>query len=180
MRRLLVAAALVAALAAAPSAGAWTWPVDGPVLRPFVFGADPYLGGQHRGLDIGSDAGSGSPVSAPAAGVVTFAGSVPGGGRTISIRTVDGYSVTLQHLGAIAVLRGQVVTEGAPVGSVAATVYPAWTGPWVYLGVRVASEPQGYLDPVGFLSSPGLWLGLLFAAAFLAAAVRLRRYREPI
>ena len=36
------------------------------------------------------------------------------------------------------------------------------------------------LDPVRFLSSPGLWSGLLFAAAFLAAAVRLRRYREPI
>ncbi len=31
-----------------------------------------------------------------------------------------------------------------------------------------------------FLSAPGLWLGLLFAALCLAAAVRLRRYREPI
>ena len=36
------------------------------------------------------------------------------------------------------------------------------------------------LDPVGFLSSPGLWAGLAFAAAFLAAAARLRRKREPI
>jgi ABC-2 type transport system permease protein len=31
-----------------------------------------------------------------------------------------------------------------------------------------------------FLSTPGLWFGLVFAALFLAAAVRLRRYREPI
>jgi hypothetical protein len=31
-----------------------------------------------------------------------------------------------------------------------------------------------------FLSSPGLWLGLLFAAICLVAAVRLRRVREPI
>jgi len=31
-----------------------------------------------------------------------------------------------------------------------------------------------------FLSSPGLWIGLVFAAACLAAAVRLRRVREPI
>jgi ABC-2 type transport system permease protein len=31
-----------------------------------------------------------------------------------------------------------------------------------------------------FLTSPGLWIGLAFAAACLAAAVRLRRYREPI
>ena len=36
------------------------------------------------------------------------------------------------------------------------------------------------LDPVGFLTSAGLWLGLVVAAAFLAAAARLRRYREPI
>ncbi|MDQ2964222.1 MAG: ABC transporter permease, partial [Pseudomonadota bacterium] len=36
------------------------------------------------------------------------------------------------------------------------------------------------LDPVRFLSSPGLWIGLVVAAAFLAAAVWLRRYREPI
>jgi ABC-2 type transport system permease protein len=34
--------------------------------------------------------------------------------------------------------------------------------------------------PGQFLISPGLWIGLLVAAAFLAAAVRLRRYREPI
>jgi ABC-2 type transport system permease protein len=36
------------------------------------------------------------------------------------------------------------------------------------------------LDPARFLGTPGLWLGLVFAAAFLAAAVRLRRSREPI
>jgi ABC-2 type transport system permease protein len=36
------------------------------------------------------------------------------------------------------------------------------------------------LDPVKFLSAPGLWTGLLFAALCLAAAVRLRRKREPI
>lgn len=36
------------------------------------------------------------------------------------------------------------------------------------------------LDPLRFLSSPGLWLGLIVAAAFLAGAVRLRRYRGPL
>ncbi len=30
------------------------------------------------------------------------------------------------------------------------------------------------------VSSPGLWIGLLFAAAFLAGAIRLRRHRGPI
>jgi ABC-2 type transport system permease protein len=36
------------------------------------------------------------------------------------------------------------------------------------------------LDPIGFLTSAGLWVGLMFAAAFIAAAIRLRRNREPI
>lgn len=36
------------------------------------------------------------------------------------------------------------------------------------------------LTPGRFFSSAGLWLGLIFAAACLAAAVRLRRNREPI
>src|SRR5438874_7588667 len=36
------------------------------------------------------------------------------------------------------------------------------------------------LTPGQYLSSPGLWLGLLFAAVFIAAAIRLRRYRGPL
>ena len=36
------------------------------------------------------------------------------------------------------------------------------------------------LAPINFLLTPGLWVGLLFAAACLAAAMRLRRNREPI
>jgi ABC-2 type transport system permease protein len=40
--------------------------------------------------------------------------------------------------------------------------------------------PITQITPGRFLGSPGLWIGLVFAAVFLAAAVRLRRYREPI
>jgi ABC-2 type transport system permease protein len=36
------------------------------------------------------------------------------------------------------------------------------------------------LTPVQFFSTPGLWIGLATAAIFLAAAARVRRYREPI
>jgi len=36
------------------------------------------------------------------------------------------------------------------------------------------------LTPGRYLSSPGLWIGLLVAAVFLFAAVRLRRYRGPL
>jgi ABC-2 type transport system permease protein len=40
--------------------------------------------------------------------------------------------------------------------------------------------PLAQLAPGRFLSSPGLWIGLVFAAIFLAAAVRMRRYRDPL
>jgi len=40
--------------------------------------------------------------------------------------------------------------------------------------------PLSLITPGKFLSRPGLWIGLIFAAIFLAAAVRLRRNREPI
>ena len=36
------------------------------------------------------------------------------------------------------------------------------------------------LDPVRFLTSHGLWIGLMAAAASLTAAARLRRYRKPV
>ena len=36
------------------------------------------------------------------------------------------------------------------------------------------------LTPARFFSAPGLWAGLLFSVAFLGAAIRLRRNREPI
>jgi ABC-2 type transport system permease protein len=40
-------------------------------------------------------------------------------------------------------------------------------------------DPGTHVTPLKFLSTPGLWLGLAITAAFLAAAVRLRRYRGP-
>jgi ABC-2 type transport system permease protein len=36
------------------------------------------------------------------------------------------------------------------------------------------------LTPERYLSTPGLWLGLVFAVAFVTIAVRLRRYRGPL
>ena len=43
-----------------------------------------------------------------------------------------------------------------------------------------AVEPLAAMTPGRLLTTPGLWAGLLFAALFLAAAVRVRRRREPI
>ena len=44
----------------------------------------------------------------------------------------------------------------------------------------LSMDPLMHFSPGAFLMSPGLWIGLAVAAAFLAAAVRLRRYRDPI
>jgi ABC-2 type transport system permease protein len=43
---------------------------------------------------------------------------------------------------------------------------------------RIDSLTQ--ITPITFLATPGLWIGLIFAAGFFIAAVRLRRNREPI
>jgi ABC-2 type transport system permease protein len=36
------------------------------------------------------------------------------------------------------------------------------------------------LTPGRYLCTPGLWIGLIFAAGFVIAAIRLRRYRGPL
>src|SRR2546423_538736 len=88
-----------------PCASAWTWPVSGPVLQTFSFDpAHPYSAGQHRGIAIGADADM--PVLAPASGVVSFAGTVPTNGMTVTIQTGDGLAVSLTHLGSIGGARG--------------------------------------------------------------------------
>ena len=102
-----------------------------------------------EGIDVADP--SGADIVAPAGGTVTFAGSVPGGGKTVSIRTDDGYSVTLVHLGSIGVLKGAVISEGSSVGGVGPSGTPEFDQPYVHLGIRVASDPQGYVDPLGFL-----------------------------
>jgi peptidase M23-like protein len=128
---------------------AWTWPVDGPVVRPFKLGDDPYAGGQHRGIDIGAPLGT--SVRAPAGGTISFAGTVPTSGKSVTIQTPAGYSVTLVQLGTIGVTRGAGVAEGAVVGTVGPSGDPGAAPPHVHLGVRVTSDPNGYLDPLRFL-----------------------------
>lgn len=149
MRRLVLLPALLAFLVGAVPALAWTWPVDGPVLQPFTLEGSPYAAGQHRGLDVAAD--EGAPVRAPSGGTVTFAGTVPSGGRSVTIETADGLAVTLLHLGAVLVSEGDPVVDGAPIG------VAGWSGdaeqpvPSVHLGIRVAVDASAYLDPLLFL-----------------------------
>lgn len=141
--------ALLALLVLAPSASAWAWPVDGPVLRPFVDGGDPYAGGQHRGIDIGAP--TGADVRSAVNGVVSFAGQLPHQGLCLTVRTADGYSVTLVHLGSIGVTTGTQVSEDDVVGTIGPTGDVEGTEPYVYLGIRLTADPNGYLDPLTLL-----------------------------
>src|SRR5215211_4745182 len=134
MRRVVLAA--VAALLFVPAAHAWSWPSGGPVLRPFVLGEDPYAGGQHRGIDVAGELGS--DVRAAASGEVSFAGTVPGGGKTLTLQTPDGYAVTLLQLGELLVAKGDAVEEGAVIAHVGPSADPVTTEPHVHFGVRVA------------------------------------------
>jgi hypothetical protein len=153
MRLALSVAAVLAALVCTPVAGAWSWPAEGAVLQPFVFDpAHPYAAGEHRGLDIAGAAGS--PVHAPRAGVVAFAGSVPGSGTSLTIATTDGYSVTLTHLGALAVAKGAAVGEGDVVAMLGAAEGEQ-PQPYLHLGVRRTAEAQGYVDPASLLPARG-------------------------
>jgi len=61
---------------------------------------------------------------------------------------------------------GRRLIGDVPVHSFAPDVFP--------------TDPMSHIMPGAFLSSPGLWIGLVVTAAFLAAAVRLRRYQGPI
>jgi hypothetical protein len=151
MRRALIVA-LAAALVVVPTAGAWTWPVKGPVLQKFVLGDDPYAAGQHRGIDIGAAAGD--PVVAAASGTVSFVGTVPASGKVVTIQTADGFSVTLTHLGSTTVLRGETVAEGTLVGTIGPSGDLEHEAPYVHLGVRHSEDSNGYVDPLLYLPAP--------------------------
>ena len=145
MRRVLLVAVL-AALLVAPVARAWTWPVGGPVLQPFSFDpAHPYAAGEHRGVDIAADAGE--AVLAPAAGTVTFSGTVPGSGRALTITTGDGLAVTLTHLGSIVVAAGTAVAEGQPSARSVRAATRRWSGLPPPRASASPREAQGYRRP---------------------------------
>ena len=116
---------------------------------------------------------------APADGVVAFSGTTPGNGLTLSIRTGDGYTVSLTHLGSLALRAGASVDEAAPLGTIGPSGTPELDVPYVHLGIRTTGDENGYLDPLSLL--PPRVVAGASAAPALAAAVsggRLRRRRS--
>jgi len=147
-----VASAAIVALALCSPAWAWAWPADGPVLRGFSVSGDVYAAGQHRGIDVAL--GTAPAFRAPVSGSVTFAGSTPANGLTVTI-SADEYKATLTHLGQLHVRRGQTVTEGDVVAEPGPTGEAEYSVPYAHLGIRVG-DTETYVDPLELLPPRGV------------------------
>jgi murein DD-endopeptidase MepM/ murein hydrolase activator NlpD len=155
MRKLIlfmaVAWAVLAASAAGPAraAGDWTWPVVGPVVRAFDPPDSPY-GSGHRGIDIAAPVGT--PVRAAAAGVVTFSGPV-GGRLFVTIDHGAGLESTYSFLDALAVRKGDVVSQGQSIAR-SGTGHAGALVPHLHLGVKLADV---YVDPLDYVGPIEVW-----------------------
>ncbi|MCG8361557.1 MAG: M23 family metallopeptidase [Kiloniellales bacterium] len=98
------------------------WPVTGRISG--VFGSQRILNGEprqpHYGIDIAAPAGT--PVVAPADGVVTYRNAdMYFSGGTLMIDHGQGLMSGFLHLQSIAVAEGQPVAQGETIGTVGAT-----------------------------------------------------------
>nr|WP_257644017.1 M23 family metallopeptidase [Luteimonas salinisoli] len=113
----------------------FAWPVEGRISGRFgnhrVYNGKP--GSAHSGMDIAVP--SGTPVKAPAAGVVTFADAdlyLTGG--TVLLDHGHGISSNFLHLSRIDVQPGDRVEQGRVIGAVGATGRA--TGPHLHWGMN--------------------------------------------
>lgn len=98
----------------------------------------------HAGLDIA--AAPGSPVYAPADGVVSYAGYDQGYGKLVSIDHGYGVSTRFGHASQIYVQVGQKVSKWDVVAAVGNTGRS--TGPHLHYEVRINGTP---VDPINFI-----------------------------
>jgi len=161
---------LATADTAAARSGAWQRPVNGPLLRPFAIAADRFARGQHRGVDLAAPLGS--TVRTACGGRVSFAGRVPRGRWTVSVRC--GHLIaTYQQLGSIGVRRGESVGPGTRLGTVGRSEDRRLRRSHVHLGARVAASGR-YVDPLSLIG-PGP-----AAVPVLPPAARGARDRRPL
>jgi murein DD-endopeptidase MepM/ murein hydrolase activator NlpD len=120
---------------AAPS----LWPVEGMITGSFGERIDPFNGegAFHSGVDISSTFGT--PVLAPADGVVTFADFLGGYGRAIIVDHGHGISTRFGHLANFAVISGQAIHRGDTIGYVGLSGRA--TGPHLHYEVRINDTP---------------------------------------
>jgi len=129
-------------LASTPS----IWPVKGWLTSTFGYRSSPFTGRRelHKGLDIATR--SGTPIIAPADGLVVFAGREGGFGNMIIID--HGYGITTRygHCSTLDAKLGQKVKRGDVVAHVGSTGRS--TGPHVHYEVAVngvSVNPSRYI-----------------------------------
>ena len=128
--------------------GTWSWPVSGPVIRGFDPPDSPF-GAGHRGIDIAVVPGT--PILAPEAGTVSFAGTV-GGELFVTIVHGGGLSSTYSWISSTAVREGDLVSRGQPIGTTG-TGHPGSSVPHLHFGAKLDGQ---YVDPLLLLAPLGV------------------------
>ena len=115
------------------------WPVLGRVTSSFGERSDPFNGegAFHAGIDIATSYGT--PVHAPADGVIAKAGPASGYGREIIIDHGGGITTIYGHLSGFALIAGQIVKQGQTIGYIGSAGRS--TGPHLHYEVRVENMP---------------------------------------
>lgn len=116
------------------------WPARGWITSSFGVRSDPYTGNQvmHKGLDIAGPIGT--QVLAPSEGVVIYAASRGGYGRTVVLDHGYGVQSHFSHLLEILVKTGDKMARGGPIGSIGNSGRS--TGPHLHYEVRMHGIPQ--------------------------------------
>ena len=134
-------------------AQAFAWPVRGRISGRFgsgrVYNGRP--GGGHSGMDIA--AAEGTPVHAPATGVVTLASDLYITGGTLLLDHGHGVSSNFLHLSRIDVDVGDTIEQGQVIGAVGSTGRA--TGPHLHWGMNwfdVRVDPLLVLERGGVAS----------------------------
>jgi murein DD-endopeptidase MepM/ murein hydrolase activator NlpD len=121
-------------------------PARGWITSRFGYRTSPFSGktALHAGLDIA--AAPGSPVYAPADGVVAFASYDESYGKLISVDHGFGVSTRFGHLSQIYVQVGQRINKWDVIGAVGNTGRS--TGPHLHYEVRINGTP---VDPINYI-----------------------------
>lgn len=122
------------------------WPVRGRITSSFGERIDPFEGegAFHAGIDIAVPYGT--TVHVTAAGIVVFAGTMDGYGRTVVVNHGHGVETLYAHLSGLAVAVGQHLDRDEVVGFVGET--GRTTGPHLHYEVRIHNAP---VNPYSYL-----------------------------